>query len=125
MSDLAARRTHLALKIAGGLVAIGFLAYRMSPQAGALMGRGRVGAEVPAFSLNTIQGPPISRESLHGKVVLLNFWASWCGPCTYEMPGFQRVCQERRNSGFVGLGLWTDDRDVFAMRDQLRRGGRT
>lgn len=120
-----ARRAPAALKVAGAVLAIGFLAYRMSPQVGTLVGRGSVGEQIPAISLTSIQGPRFSSDDLRGKVVLLNFWASWCGPCTYEMPGFQRVYQERRDSGFVVVGLWTNDRDVFAMREQLRAGGIT
>ncbi|MEP7002209.1 MAG: TlpA disulfide reductase family protein [bacterium] len=108
------------LTITGWCLAIGFLAYRSSPQLSGHFGRGSVGTEMPAFSTTTIDGATVSRADLLGKVVLVNFWASWCGPCTVEMPAFERYYAERKDSGFVILGVWTQDADVFTMREQLR-----
>ena len=49
-----------------------------------------VGQTVPAFSVKTLDGETVSRESLKGKVVLLNLWATWCGPCIAEMPRMEK-----------------------------------
>ena len=44
-----------------------------------------------------------------GKVILLNFWATWCPPCLVEIPEFQKVYDEQKDQGFVVLGVSTDD----------------
>lgn len=48
-----------------------------------------VGQVAPDFTLNTLTGEPVTLSELQGKKVVLNFWASWCGPCKDEMPYFQ------------------------------------
>lgn len=55
-------------------------------------------------------------SDLRGKAVLLNFWATWCGPCRTEMPALERLWQERGRDGFVVLGLSDDESpgDVLA-----------
>lgn len=102
------------------LLAAGFLVYRAVPDLTSNFGRGSVGHEIPALALKTIDGAPVTRETLRGRVVLVNFWASWCGPCVTEMPAFQRIFLEKNAAGFTVLGVWTNDTDAFAMRDLLR-----
>ena len=51
----------------------------------------RPGQPAPAFELPLLDGAPISLASLRGRVVLLNFWATWCAPCEAEMPAMQRL----------------------------------
>src|SRR5690606_16982844 len=58
-------------------------------------------------------------------VVLVNFWATWCPPCRFEMPGFQRVYEEYADEGFVILGLSTDRGSRRAVRDFLSERGIT
>ncbi len=53
-----------------------------------------VGQTAPAFQAQLVIGQQISLESLRGKVVILNFWATWCGPCREEMPYFQTLEQK-------------------------------
>ena len=62
--------------IAGWCLAIGFLAYRSSPQLSGHFGNGSVGTAMPPLSTTTIDGAPVNRADLLGKVVLVNFWAS-------------------------------------------------
>lgn len=60
-------------------------------------------ALVPDFSLNTLEGGTASLSDFRGKVVVLNFWTSWCPPCKAEMPEFETLNQEFEDAGDVVL----------------------
>ena len=85
-----------------------FLGYRIWPQVAAAFGVASANAAAPDFQLTTLDGRVVSRDSLRGKVVLVNFWATWCPPCRVEMPGFQDVYDARKADGFTILGVSTD-----------------
>lgn len=59
----------------------------------------------PDFTLETLDGPNLRLEEYRGQVVLLNFWASWCGPCRQEMPVLDRLHQRYEDTGFAVLGV--------------------
>ena len=63
----------------------------------------------PGFVLEGLDGGEVSLAGLEGKVVVLNFWASWCGPCRLEMPDFQEAWEEHREQGVVFVGIAVDD----------------
>jgi thiol-disulfide isomerase/thioredoxin len=73
----------------------------------------------PAFSLNDLNGRKIDLANQKGKVVLLDFWATWCGPCRIEIPGFVRLQERYRDQGLVVIGVSMDD-DVEPVRDFYR-----
>lgn len=86
----------------------GFVGSRLWPQVAAAFGVASANAVAPQFALTTLDGRTITSAQLRGKVVLVNFWATWCPPCRVEMPGFQSVYQRRQADGFVVLGISTD-----------------
>jgi peroxiredoxin len=78
------------------------------------------GAEAPLFAGPNPEGETISLESLRGKVVLLDFWASWCGPCRRENPNVVKLYEKYKEKGFEILGVSLDktkDRWVKAIAD--------
>ncbi len=65
----------------------------------------------PVFSLKTMSGDPVKLDDYRGKVVLLNFWASWCIPCKEEMPRIQAAYEQFQDHGLVVLGINMTDLD--------------
>jgi peroxiredoxin len=63
----------------------------------------------PDFTLRSMGGPNLRLKEQRGRVVLVNFWATWCGPCRQEMPHLNRLYDKYRASGFVLLGVNVDD----------------
>lgn len=76
-----------------------------------------VGDLAPAISLSDMNGNMVTLAQLKGKVVLVNFWASWCPPCTNEMPGFQKVFEAYEAKGFSVVGVALDDVKLTIIRD--------
>jgi thiol-disulfide isomerase/thioredoxin len=72
-------------------------------------------APTPEFSLNTPDGKKISLKDFRGKIVLLNFWASWCVPCREEMPAMEKLYQEYKQKNFVVLAVAVKDRKQDAI----------
>ena len=69
------------------------------------------GKTAPAFSLTDLDGKKVSLSDFKGRPVLVNFWATWCGPCKVEMPWFEEFHKQYAAQGFEILGL-TDDVDA-------------
>jgi thiol-disulfide isomerase/thioredoxin len=61
------------------------------------------------FTLKDIDGASVKLTDYKGKVVLLNFWATWCGPCKLEIPEFVEAYERYRDKGFVILGVLSED----------------
>jgi peroxiredoxin len=99
------------LRIAGMAAVLGagiFLALWTARQPPAPI---QVGVGAPGFSLPTLGGGEVSLTSLRGKVVLLNFWASWCEPCQVEMPAMERLYRKLRPQGFELIAVSVDDNE--------------
>ena len=63
----------------------------------------------PDFSLNSVDDSLYIMKNLKGNVVLINFWATWCGPCRMEIPDFNELYLEYKDDGFIILGISTSD----------------
>jgi len=66
---------------------------------------GELGSKLPEFSIKDLQGRTVRSADLRGKVVLIDFWATWCGPCKKEMPGYQQLLSRYGPQGFVVIGF--------------------
>ncbi|MBS1252411.1 MAG: Thiol-disulfide oxidoreductase ResA [Anaerolineales bacterium] len=64
-----------------------------------------VGNAAPAFTLKNVEGERVSLSDFKGRPVLINFWATWCGPCRYEMPIIEEMYQKYQDKGFVVLAV--------------------
>src|SRR5215470_16566164 len=63
----------------------------------------------PDFALRSLEGPNLRLQEQRGRVVLVNFWATWCGPCRVEMPHLARLYEKYHASGFQLLGINIDE----------------
>jgi cytochrome c biogenesis protein CcmG, thiol:disulfide interchange protein DsbE len=66
------------------------------------------GRAAPAFSATLFDGKPFALGDAHGKVVLLNFWATWCAPCREEMPAIDAFYRKHRDDGLVVVAVSMD-----------------
>jgi cytochrome c biogenesis protein CcmG, thiol:disulfide interchange protein DsbE len=98
---------------------------RLLPHVGAVAGIRSGGSTSPDFRVVTLAGDTLGAESLRGKVVLVNFWATWCGPCRVEMPLLEAMYARHRDRGFVLLGLSVDRGGAPLVRDYVRSRGVT
>lgn len=81
---------------------------RCWPHVKALVGVRAREARQPQFTVTTRTGQVLTADSLRGKVVLVNVWATWCPPCRAEMPALQQLADANRDAGMVLLGLSVD-----------------
>ena len=83
-----------------------------------------VGTTAEDFRLADLDGKQQSLSQYRGKVVLVNFWATWCKPCTTEMPAMQTMYDKLRDKGFVVLAV-NELEDEAKVRDHIKQHGHT
>jgi thiol-disulfide isomerase/thioredoxin len=121
------KRTLLLLTV----VATGFAGRGIHPAKPATshqleIAAGEIGSRLPEFSVKDLRGKELSSADLKGKVVVVDFWATWCQPCKKEMPGYQKLVDLYGKSGFAVIGLKfdtmadTEDPVVFARKIGVR-----
>lgn len=77
--------------------------------------------QAPDFSLKDTNGQTVKLSDYKGKVVLLNFWATWCGPCKIEIPWFMEFEQKYKDQGFAVLGVSMDAEGWEVIRPYIER----
>lgn len=93
--------------------------------AGCTSGRGPgdgalgVGSQAPDFELPALDGGTVRLSQLRGKIVFLNFWATWCAPCREEMPSMERLNRELNDPELVMLAVSVDEGGEAAVREFL------
>ena len=108
------------------LVAVAvWAAPRLLPHLGAIFGVETRESRAPQYEVTTLDGAHLTPTVLRGKVVLVNFWATWCAPCRVEMPLLERMYRRHRDHGLVVVGLSVDRGSVESVRQFLRERGVT
>jgi len=96
------KRVTLALSLAVVFVALVFMTNTVAAAEG---------KAAPDFLLKDLGGKDITLDDYKGKVVFLNFWATWCPPCRQEIPGFVEAYEKYKDDGLVILGVAVSDRE--------------
>lgn len=112
------RRTFGRAGPCGSLLAAAALATLLACGGGSEAAVPEVGAPAPAYTAADLEGDSVSLASLRGQVVLVNLWATWCGPCRHETPYLQSLFEEHADDGLAIVGVSMDTRDA---RDQVEQ----
>ncbi|HUK55373.1 MAG TPA: TlpA disulfide reductase family protein [Nitrospiria bacterium] len=83
----------------------------------------RIGYLAPNFRLTNLHGEEVSVASLEGKVVFINFWATWCGPCRAEMPSMEALYHDFKDQGLEILAVSSDMDGASAVQPFIRKLG--
>ena len=106
------------------MIGLGFWALpRLLPHVGALVNVTARDRSTPTFTVRTLADSTITSQSLRGRVVLVNVWATWCMPCRVEMPLLEATWNRHRAAGLVVLGASVDTGDPHTVRDFIRARG--
>lgn len=82
----------------------------------------RTGTPAPPFRLPSITGGEVDVASFRGRLVVVNFWATWCAPCVTEMPSLERLHRALKDEGLVVLGVSVDEDEPALRRFAAERG---
>lgn len=88
----------------------------------ACAGGARRGEPAPSFASADFSGGTARPEDFGGRVILVDFWASWCDPCKNSMPEFERLWREKSSSGLVVVGIAEDETPEAARKTAAERG---
>jgi peroxiredoxin len=97
------------------------ITYSSSPEVSASIKAAKDRKAAPEFSLRDAQGTELKLSDYGGKVVLLNFWATWCGPCRIEIPWFVEFENTYRDRGFAVVGVSMDEDGWQGVRPYIKQ----
>jgi peroxiredoxin len=78
-----------------------------------------ISGKMPDFTLASVQGNNVRLEELRGQVVMLNFWATWCGPCRQEMPALEALYKKYNKAGFTILGINIENSNNASKKSEI------
>jgi cytochrome c biogenesis protein CcmG, thiol:disulfide interchange protein DsbE len=114
---------HLVVAATLPILVLALFAVVLATRAPAISPTG-IGAPAPDFALADLDGNPVLLAELRGRPVVVNFWASWCGPCVEEFPLLRDAAARHAGDGLAVVGIVYDDRSEAA-RDFMARQGAT
>lgn len=114
---------HLVLAAVLPLLLLALLAAALLLRGGASSSPTSVGSAAPDFALADLDGNPVRLADLRGRPVIVNFWASWCGPCVEEFPLLREAAARHADDGLVVVGVIYRDRSEAARAFMERNGG--
>ncbi|MGB9893388.1 MAG: TlpA family protein disulfide reductase [Candidatus Saccharicenans sp.] len=102
-------KKSIFLIIAVILLVFNFACHKEKSESSAISNLRSSAEPAPSFRVTSLDGQDLSLEALQGKVILINFWATWCPPCRAEIPDFIEAYNELKDKGLEILGLSVDD----------------
>lgn len=116
---------HSLRRVAALAVAVALVGSTPDPFKALELIRPRKATQANAFTAETPGGQPIRLAQYRGKVVMLNFWATWCTPCREEMPAIQQLYNRHKAQGFIVVGLSVDAEGASVVKPFAKEHGLT
>ncbi len=104
-------------------IVLWFLTFPPILQAGAEAEANPKGLRAPGWELKDLDGKTVKLSDFEGKVIILDFWATWCGPCKKEIPGFVELQKKYGRDGLAIIGVSLDEGGPQAVKPFLKKLG--
>ena len=120
-SKITQKRFPVAIAVIAGVVLIGIIALFALQMKNAKQDTLEIGTDIPDFTVTTFSGETYQKSQLAGKIILLNFWSSWCASCDEEGAVLEEVWQEVKEDGeivFIGVNYVDTEKDSLAFLEK-------